>query len=302
MAKERLTIGTRGSPLALRQTDIVAKALTARYPSLVVDVHIIQTHGDTNHNPIPLDTIGKGWFTKEIEQALEEKRIDLAEHSLKDMAEEMPSGLQIGAYLPREDARDVLITKNGEPLEALPTGAIIGTDSIRRQIQMRALRPNVIMRSLRGNVVTRLEKLSSEPYDAIILAVAGLKRLGLEDKITRYFTVDEITPAPGQGILVVQSRNNDPELQEMLAAINDLGAAHAASLERSFSRAMGGGCKSPVGAFAWRKLDECRLIGFVADEDGSAIYREELRAPWASSDHLGEELARTLLKKLHKYA
>ena len=212
--KTALIIGPRGSELAHVQAGIVRHALQAVEPKLQIQVKIIRTYGDVNQQPIPLDTIGKGWFTKEIERALLDGSIDLAVHSLKDLAHEIPAGLHIGAHLPREDARDVLITKHGESLEELPRGAIIGTDSLRRQTQMCALRPDVKAQSLRGNVLTRLKKLSSENYNAIILAAAGLKRLGLENRITRYFDPIEMTPAPGQGILALQAKQNGAELQQ----------------------------------------------------------------------------------------
>jgi hydroxymethylbilane synthase len=294
-SKNQIVIGTRGSALAIKQVDIVANAIKSADPSFDIEVRIIQTQGDANQNPIPLDTIGKGWFTGEIEHALLNGEVDLAVHSLKDMADDMPAGLHIGAYLSREDARDALITKHGEPLEKLPKGAVIGTDSLRRQIQMRALRPDVVMKSLRGNVPTRLQKLMSEPYDAVILASAGLKRLGLGDRITRYFEPREMTPAPGQGIIAIQAKEDDARLQKLLVMINDADAAHAAHIERSFSKTMGGGCKSPTGAYAFRDGSDCILIGMRADSE-SNIRRNEMRAPWTASEQLGEALARKLLE------
>ena len=210
------------------------------------------------------------------------------------MAEDMPQGLHIGAYLPRGDARDVLITKHGETLEGLRPGAVVGTDSARRQIQMKALRPDVLMQSLRGNVPKRLEKLATEAYDAVILASAGLKRLGLEEKITWYFTIEEITPAPGQGTLAVQARTVDDALDELLTRINDVDAAHISRIERSFSAAVGGGCKSPTGAYAARDGDECIFTAMIVAEDGRII-PNTVRSPWKSSDSLGKTLANTLL-------
>lgn len=280
--------------MALKQAGIAREAIGSIDPSIKIEVRVIQTHGDINQNPIPLDTIGKGWFTEEIESALLAGDINLAVHSLKDMADDMPEGLHIGAYLAREDARDALITKHGEPLESLPLGAVIGTDSARRQVQMQALRPGVRMQSLRGNVLTRLEKLASGPYDAIILATAGLKRLGLEDKITRYFELSEMVPAPGQGILALQARDDDAVLQELLDRINNPAAARAARVERSFSQAVGGGCKSPTGAYAQREGDECVLVGMVAGKEGQ-ILRETERMPWNDCEQLGESLAKKLL-------
>ena len=289
-----LVIGTRGSALALKQTAIVEEALRAADPSVEVEVRIIQTHGDTNQQPIPLDTIGKRWFTREIEQALLSRDIDLAVHSLKDMAEDMPEGLSISAYLPREDARDVLITKHGESLESLKPGNIVGTDSARRRVQILSLRSDLRVESLRGNVPTRLEKLTKENYDAVIFASAGLKRLGLEGKITRYFSVDEITPSPGQGTLAVQARTDDSTLNALLARINDPDAAQASRIERSFSATVEGGCKAPTGAYAMRDGDDCVLTAMIVGSDGRII-RDRLRAPWQESDTLGETLAHTLL-------
>lgn len=291
---ERIIIGTRGSSLAIKQTEIVANALRAVDPSLVIETRIIQTQGDINQQPIPLDTIGKGWFTREIEAALLNGEIDLAEHSLKDVADDMPPELHMAAYLPREDARDVLVTRHGQSLDDLPPDAIIGTDSARRQAQMLALRPDVRMQSIRGNVLTRLHKLETESYDAVILAAAGLRRLDLENRITRYFEPHEMTPAPGQGILAVQARRDRTELQQLLAAINETEAARAAEIERSFSRTIGGGCKSPTGAYAYHDADTCVLIGMRADSQ-STIIREEMRAALTACEQLGEALAKKLL-------
>jgi hydroxymethylbilane synthase len=294
-SRQRIVIGTRGSALALKQTEITIHRLQTVEPSLSIETRIIETMGDTNQSPIPLDTVGKSWFTKEIEQALLDGEIDLAVHSLKDMGEDMPAGLSIGAYLSREDARDVLITKHGDPLEKLPPGAVIGTDSIRRQVQMQQIRPDVHMQSLRGNVPTRLEKLATEPYDAIVLAAAGLKRLGIESRITQYFDPNEMTPSPGQGILAIQLKEGNEELQKLLAAINDDDAARAAHIERSFSKALGGGCKSPIGAYAFREGDDCVCIGMWVDAHSNVV-RKEMRAPWDAIEGLGEALAQRLLK------
>lgn len=292
MSHKNLVIGTRGSALALRQAHITLEALRKVDPCVSVEVRVITTYGDIDQNPIPLDTVGKGWFTKEIENALINNEIDIAVHSLKDMAEDMPAGLHIGAYLAREDARDVLITKHNKSLDELPPNAVIGTDSARRQIQMLALRPDLRMKSLRGNIVTRLEKLDPE-YDAIILASAGLKRLGLEQRITRYFTPTEMTPSPGQGILALQTRDEDPELRALLLAVQNTDATDAAHIERAFSRAVGGGCKSPTGAYAFFDGDECVVVGMLVDET-HGIVRAQVRAPRDHSHGLGEILAQKL--------
>lgn len=294
MSMERITIGTRGSALARKQVDLTIAAIRVLDTHVPIDVRVIQTEGDLNQNPIPLDTIGKGWFTKEIERALLTGEIDIAVHSLKDMAEDMPVGLHIGAYLPREDARDALITRDGKSLESLRMGAVIGTDSARRHVQMRALRPDVQMKSMRGNVPTRIEKLQTEPYDAIILAAAGLKRLGLEDRITHYFDPLEMTPSPGQGIIALQIRDSDTALQEILNRITDVDTEHVAHIERSYSRAVGGGCKSPTGAYAFRVGDQCQLITMHIDA-ALKLIRIENSAPWNDSRTIGVTVANRML-------
>lgn len=293
---QTITIGTRGSALALVQVELTKRALLAVDPTLTIEVRIITTEGDINNAPIPLDVVGKGWFTKEIESALSKGDIDLAVHSLKDVSDTIPDGLVLDAFLLREDPRDVLLTKHSESLEGLKQGAVIGTDSARRQVQMLALRPDAEMESLRGNVPTRIEKLSSQDYDAIILASAGLKRLGLEHKITRYFSPEEMTPAPGQGTLALQVREDHTELRNLLTQVNDPIIAHVTHIERSFSRTVGGGCKAPVGAYAHQDGDRCTLIGMLLDHDG-ILLRKTLSLPWNESRNMGEMLAHTLLRK-----
>jgi hydroxymethylbilane synthase len=297
--RKKLIAGTRGSVLALRQTDIVAEALKRIDSSIEVKVKIIKTTGDTNQNPIPLDTIGKGWFTKELEDELFSGGVDFAVHSLKDLTGELPKGLTLAAYVEREDPRDVLITKHSESLQELKSGAVIGTDSTRRQVQILALRPDFVMKSLRGNVPKRVEKLYTEDYDAVILAAAGLIRLQMEDKITSFFEPEEMTPAPGQGTLAVQVKEANHEIMALMKEINDADAAYASMLERTFSLEVGGGCKSPTGAYASRQSDEWKIIGMVSTEDMSRVERAEISAPIGKSDSLGIELARELLAKIH---
>lgn len=295
MSPKRLVIGTRGSKLALIQAELTVQALHVVDPKIEIETKIFTPKGDKDKTtPIPLDTIGKGWFSQEIEEELLNGSIDIAVHSLKDM-QEVPEGLKIGAYLSRADARDVIITKNNEPLDKLREGAVIGTDSTRRQVQMLALNPAVTMKSIRGNVPNRVDKLQSEDYDAVILAAAGLKRLGLEDRITRYFSPEEMTPAPGQGIIAIEARADNATLLDILAKITNDDAAHSAYLERSFSQAVGGGCKAPTGAYAYRDNETCVIIGMTTRDDG-VIVRESLRAPWNQSLELGEELGNIILQ------
>jgi hydroxymethylbilane synthase len=293
-----IRIGTRGSALALIQADIAAAALRAAAPDISFEIHIIETHGDTNQDPIPLDTVGKGWFTKEIEQALLSNEIDLAVHSLKDVAEDMPPGLSLGAYLPREDARDALVSRNGETLPQLKSGAIVGTDSARRKVQILSLRPDLRVESMRGNVLTRLDKITSGEYDAAILAAAGLKRLDLENRISHFFSPEEITPSPGQGILALQSRAEDSALRALLEKSNDLEASLVAQVERTFSRAIGGGCKAPTGAYAWRENTDCMLLAMIVGND-SGILRKAFRTPWSDCSHLGQTAAQEFLSQIN---
>lgn len=289
-----MILGTRGSSLALIQTDITAAALKAIDPALEVEIKIIETQGDSNFSPIPLDTVGKGWFTKEIEQSLIDGTIDLAVHSLKDLEVEGPLGLVINTFLSREDPRDVLVTKNGEPLEKLSPGAVVGTDSIRRKVQLLAMRPDLKVESVRGNVPTRLSKLDAGSYDALVLAAAGLLRLNMKERIAQYFEPNEMTPAPGQGTLAVQSRADDAAVQSLLSRINDERAARAAIIERAFSKTVGGGCKAPVGAHVWEENGTVYCIGMLAQSDDS-IVRDTASAPLGACDTLGADLAKKLL-------
>lgn len=295
----KIVIGTRGSKLALKQSDIVKEKLLAKHPDLQIEIKIIKTEGDTNASPIPLDTIGKGWFTKEIENELLGGQIDIAVHSLKDLPEELPPGLCIAAYPEREDPRDVLVSKSGADFAALPQGAVIGTDSTRRDAQARALRPDIKVKSVRGNVPTRLQKLAEQDYDAIIIAAAGLKRLGLEAKITQYFEPDQLTPAPGQGILAVEARQNDPEVQALMREINDADAELVAKIERNFSKVVGGGCKEPVGAYALCDAESVTLLGMAAKPDGTLVVRQKISGSKNQAEELSAKLAAEILKEIN---
>lgn len=290
----KVVVGTRGSALSLKQVDIATRALRAATPGLEIEVRVIVPRGDRDKtSPIPLDQIGKGWFSEEIERELLDGTVDIAVHSLKDLQQELPNGLAIGAYLRREDARDVLITKHGEPLERLRSGAVVGTDSLRRQVQMLALKPDAVVKSLRGNVPNRIEKLKSEAYDAIVLAAAGLKRLNMQDRITRFFEPSEMTPAPGQGIIAIETREDDSRMRELLETANDADAQHAFEIERSFSTVVGGGCKAPTGAYARREGDRWHLVGMVAREGGAGVLFDDE----TGGAEIGERLARRMLSQ-----
>jgi hydroxymethylbilane synthase len=294
---KKIIIGARGSNLSLIQTEIVRKKLQKILPDTNIEIKIITTKGDKNMNPVPLDSVGKGWFTKEIDQALLDGSIDLAVHSLKDLPETLEDGLTISSIPEREDPSDALVSRENLSLEKLKSGAIIGTDSTRRGSQILHLRPDVIVTSLRGNVNTRLEKLNTQNYDAVILAVAGLKRLGLENKVTQYFYPKNFIPAPGQGALAIVSNENNTALNEKLKQINDAEAAIAVNAERVFSNTVGGGCKMPVGAYAVCQKEKLTIYAFVGSPDGKNIAKDSITGPKNQATELGKKLAKKLLEK-----
>jgi hydroxymethylbilane synthase len=298
--RKTIIIGTRGSQLAMKQSQAVCDKLKAFDPELQIEIKIIKTEGDVNQSPIPSDVMGKGWFTKEIEKELLNGTIDLAVHSLKDLPEKLPEGLDIGAYPEREDPRDAFVSKEGLSLAQLPKGAIIGTDSPRRRVQILAIRPDVEVKSIRGNVPTRLEKMESQGYDAVVLAAAGLKRLGLENRITHYFDPDEMTSAPGQGILAVEFKIGNSLAESLAAAITDTDAERAARIERTFSREVGGGCKQPVGAYVECEGNNFTLRAVVAHEDGSHIVRDSISGLIDESVELSIDLAKKMTEALKK--
>jgi len=298
MKDRKIIIGSRGSALAWKQSEVVSDRLQNLDPTLRIEIKAITTQGDKNNSPIPLDVVGKGWFTKEIENELLASSIDLAVHSLKDLPEELPNGLCIGAIPEREDPRDVLVSKDGKALEQLKQGAIIGTDSLRRKVQILALRSDLVVESIRGNVPTRLKKLQTEHYDAVVLAAAGLVRLGLENEITQYFEPGQMVPAPGQGALAVELRTQDTELQNLLQQINDPVTEITTSAERAFSRAVGGGCKQPVGAYATCVGDIFTLVAIIAPLDCSTLIRDSITGTCADSIMLSQQLAKRMLEKI----
>jgi hydroxymethylbilane synthase len=297
MQRKKIIIGTRGSDLALIQTNIVEVLLKKKYPSLTITITIIKTTGDNDMRPVPLDDIGKGWFTRELDRALLSGSIDLAVHSLKDIPETLPDGLVIAAVLKREDVRDAFVSKKNVPFARLKKGAVIGTDSNRRRTQILSRRPDLIVNSIRGNVQTRLEKLNNGDYDGIILAVAGLKRLGMDARISEYFPVSEIIPSPGQGALAVVCKKNNRELIDLLKKITHKRTVREVLAEREFSQVFGGGCKTPVGAYAYISKQSLTLQGFIGSIDGKRLIRDSVTGDAASYKKLGRELASRLLEK-----
>ena len=297
-----LTLGTRGSALARWQTGWVSTRLGGAWPDLDSQVKLFTTSGDhILDKPLP-QIGGKGLFTEELENALRSGEIDVAVHSLKDLPIDNASGLAIGAICKREDARDVLISRDGSTLASLPPGARVGTSSLRRSAQLLAARPDLTLLSLRGNVDTRIRKVvgatpAVAPYDAIVLAAAGVLRLDLGEHISEYLPFDVMLPAPGQGALAVQCRAGDNAALELLAAIDDPETRAAVTAERAFLNALGGGCSAPVAAYAHFALrtshSALAMTGLVASPDG----RRAIRVSGEGNDPLalGAELAQQAL-------
>ena len=287
-------MGTRGSALAVRQTEYVVCRLRAVHPGLAVEVRRIRTEGDRIKDA-PLAQIGgRGVFVKEIEQALQAGSIDLAVHSLKDMTTTLPEGLAIGAVLAREDARDALVSPRGYRLATLSSGARIGTGSLRRAAQLRAWRRDLQVVELRGNVETRLRKAEGEDLAAIVLAAAGLRRLGLAERIADYFPVDLMTPAVGQGALAVEVRLADEAVLRLVEPLHDQATSAAVAAERSLLRTLGGGCQVPVAAFAQEYDGALQLTGMVASLDGTVVLRETLTGDVDRPEELGRALGERL--------
>ena len=293
----QIIIGARGSALSLIQAEIVKEQLLQLHKKLTVEIVVIETQGDRDMSPVPLDSIGKGWFTKEIDKALLEGRIDLAVHSLKDIPEKLPEGLMIAAIPNREDAREALVSFGNIPMARLRKGALIGTDSLRRKAQILYKRPDLIVRSIRGNVNTRLQKLDKGIYDAIFLAVAGLRRLGLEHRVTEYFALTDVVPSPGQGALALVIQKENSKVRNFLQKINHKETAAQVRAERAFSGAFGGGCKIPVGAYAACHGKKLTLYGMVGSRDGKHIVKGSLQGDITAPVALGNKLARQLLQK-----
>ncbi|HEX8747557.1 MAG TPA: hydroxymethylbilane synthase [Pyrinomonadaceae bacterium] len=296
-----LTIGSRGSRLALWQANWVKDSLMSRHEALEVRIEIIKTSGDMMRD-VPLVTIGgKGAFTKEIEEALLDGRIDLAVHSLKDLPTILPQGLQLSAISEREDARDALILRadsasESASLESLPHGAVVGTSSQRRMAQLRYLRKDIQIKDLRGNVDTRLRKLDEGGYDAIILASAGLRRLGYGHRISQAIPTESILSAVGQGALAVETRADDARTIRFVEPLNHEPTRLSCTAERALLRALGGGCQTPIAAHAVIDAGRLKLEGLVASVTGNSIVRDRLEAEPADAETAGIKLAHRLLE------
>ena len=295
MLDKILRIATRQSPLALWQAHYVQQRLMACHPGLRVELVPMVTKGDVILDTPLAKVGGKGLFVKELEQAMLEDRADIAVHSMKDVPIAFPEGLGLVTICEREDPLDAFVSNQYDSVDALPQGAVVGTSSLRRQCQLSARRPDLIIRSLRGNVGTRLGKLDAGDYDAIILAVAGLKRLGLGDRIRYAMPAEESLPAVGQGAVGIECRLDDAQAIALLSALNDDDTAIRVKAERAMNTRLEGGCQVPIGSFALLQGDELWLRGLVGSPDGTAMIRGERRGPRADAEKMGISLAEELL-------
>jgi hydroxymethylbilane synthase len=296
MASE-LRIGTRGSQLALFQANWVKDQLVRTHPELKVTLIKIKTTGDKIQDA-PLAKIGgKGLFVKEIEEALIQRRIDLAVHSIKDVPTEFPKSLHLSVITKREDPRDVLISRNGKALKDLPQGAKIGTSSLRRQAQLLHFRSDLELISLRGNLDTRLKKLITMNLDGIVLALAGVKRLGLEERISEIIPINISLPAIGQGALGIETRMDDRGVEDQIRFLNDPHSSTAVTAERAFLKKLEGGCQVPIAAFAQKVGSTLQIDGLVGTIDGKRLIRHHLEGPVEEAEPLGTQLAEILLAK-----
>lgn len=295
MSARTLRIATRKSPLALWQAEHVKSRLLALNPGLTVELVTFTTKGDIILDT-PLAKIGgKGLFVKELEVAMLAGDADIAVHSMKDVPMEFPEGLELGVILERETPTDAFVSNNFKSLEELPQGAIVGTSSLRRQCQLQNLRPDLVIRSLRGNVQTRLGKLDSGEFDAIILASAGLLRLEMESRIAQYLTPEISLPAGGQGAVGIELRSNDAETLALLKPLQHDTTAYRVTAERAMNRRLEGGCQVPIACYAEENNGELWLRGLVGSIDGKQMLTTEYRAPVAEAEALGIRAAEDLL-------
>ena len=291
---KKLKLGTRGSNLALWQAFYVAELLKAK-SNLEVEIVVIKTKGDKILD-VALSKIGdKGLFTKEIENQLLDYEIDIAVHSLKDLPSVITEGLTIGAVLNRENPNDVLIAKDGLTIDELPSGAKIGTSSLRRIAQLKAYRPDIITVDIRGNIETRIRKMQKEGLDGIILAYSGVKRLNLDHLISEVIDNGVLLPAVGQGAIAIEIRKNDSQIEEVMALINDEETYLTTKAERAFLRTLEGGCQVPIAAYAYIRENKLNISGLVASLDGKVVYKSSLVGNENVAEQLGVDLAKELI-------
>ena len=280
----------------MRQTELVLAELRPLYPELDFQVNTVRTQGDANA-AAPLVGMGLGVFVKEIELLLLSGQLDLAVHSLKDLPTQLPEGLELGALLERQDPRDVLVNRWSCSLAQLPAGARIGTSSPRRAAQLKDCNPQVQVLPVRGNVETRLAKSRSDDYDGVILAAAGLVRMGLAGKVSEYLSLEEFVPPPGQGVLAVEMRSDDQRMREILARVDHSASRSAATAERGFLELLGGGCQLPVGAYARAEGKALHLRVFMSTPEGGSVFRDQLSGSIDAPDQLAKTAYEALLEQ-----
>jgi hydroxymethylbilane synthase len=292
-----LVIGSRGSALALAQTGWIKDQILSRFPDAEVTVKVIKTSADKNPTASIRSASSVGVFVKELEEALLAKKIDIAIHSMKDLPTSISPGLEIAAVPEREDARDAFISALAARVQELPAGARVGTGSIRRQAQLLALRPDLKVLDIRGNVDTRLKKLREGAYDAVILACAGLNRLGLQNRITSPFEFADMLPAPGQGALAVEIRAEDSRAADIVSTLDHSPTAAAVAAERRFLQRMGGGCNVPVAVYAHFSRGILEIEGLVASPEGRQLIRDSIREQPEKMNEAVESLADRILSR-----
>ncbi|MBI4382784.1 MAG: hydroxymethylbilane synthase [Nitrospinae bacterium] len=297
MTKNKIRIGTRGSPLALWQSNWIKSRLQSLHAGLKAEIVPIKTSGDKIQDVALAKIGGKGLFVKEIEEALLSGQIDIAVHSMKDVPVKLPAGLNIVAIPSREDPRDALISKNDIKLKDLPRKARIGTGSLRRITQLLNYRPDLEIVPLRGNVETRIKKITSEALDGIVLAVAGLRRMGMEDKISEAIDPGILLPAVGQGAIGVEARQFDADTLELVLELDHEETHIALEAERAFLRALGGGCQVPIGAYATLDGDRLTLKAVVGSLDGKQIFKSEKTGVPRNAQDIGESLGKEMLEQ-----
>jgi len=294
---QTLRIATRQSPLALWQAEFVKAELLKHHPALKIELVGFTTRGDKILDSSLSKIGGKGLFVKELEQALLANEADIAVHSMKDVPMEFPEGLGLSTICEREDPRDALVSHHYQSLASLPAGAIVGTSSLRRQCQIKQRRPDVQIRDLRGNVQTRLKKLEGGEFDVIILAAAGLKRLGLQERITEYLADTVSLPAGGQGAVGIEARVDDRRIHELLKPLNHSETALCVSAERAMNRRLQGGCQVPIAGYAIKEGSRLWLRGLVGKVNGEKILRAEQRGSIEQAEVLGVQVAEQLLQQ-----
>lgn len=297
MTASTIRIATRKSPLALWQAEFVRAELLKRNPGLTVELIKMTTQGDKILDTPLAKVGGKGLFVKELEQGMLRGDADLAVHSMKDVPVELPDGLHLAAICEREDPRDAFVSNHFAKLDELPKRARVGTSSLRRQLQLRERRPDLEILDLRGNVNSRLQKLDDGKFDCIILAAAGLKRLGFEKRVTSFIEPEQSLPAIGQGAVGIECRSDDPRINSLLAPLNHALTRICVEAERAMNHRLQGGCQVPIGGFAVLEKDTLWLRGLVGSPDGTRVVRAEARGPGAQAANLGVAVANDLLAR-----